>query len=351
MPIGFPSTPADNDPYPVIDPVWRYSTAAGAWIPIAGASGSTPVTARLTSLVGTDDFIAFRTISGDPVPHLVSATVIDTFAGGSGGPTAPAAFTSGQWDATPIAGGLRFSFPGGLPSDGGSTGTAIQYSVNSGTSWTSFSGGITTVDRDVAGLPATPQGCMVRLVNAIGNGPDSDLKTRTPLAGGTTYIDFTTLSSMTETANGGGGFDYEATAADGYAANGYTIADGATGGVMLRPVRVGSSFPIVGFYPTATGDWASNAYLILYHDGNNWTAEGIGNSSLTGVTPRTYAAGDRVRILIADEAVTVEIERSATPGTWLPFVSTTIARAALLHFRVTSFGASGAQFIQPQVYP
>jgi hypothetical protein len=350
MPFGFPSTPADNDEYPTGDPVFRYSAAATAWLPIPGASGSTPVTARLTSLVGTDDFIAFRTISGDPTPHLVSATVIDTFAGGSGGPTAPAAFTSGQWDATPIAGGLRFSFTG-TPGDGGSPLTALQYSLNSGTSYTTFSGGTTLVDRDITGLPATAQSCMVRAVNAINNGPDSDLKTRTPLAGGTTYIDFATLSSMTETANGGGGFDYVATATDGYAANGYTIADGATGGVLLTAVRVGSSFPIIGFYPTATGDWASNAYLIVYHDGNNWTAEGIGNSSLTGVTPRTYTSGDRVRILIADEAVTVEIERSSALGTWLPFVSTTIARAALLHFRVTSFGASGAQFIQPQVYP
>jgi len=173
----------------------------------------------------------------------------------------------------------------------------------------------------------------------------------TPPAGGPTYIDFTTLAGMTETVNGGGGFDYEATAADGYAANGYTIADGATGGVIVLPLRVGGSVPIIGFYPTATGDWASNAYLLVYHDGVNWVAEGIGNSALGGVTPRTYTANDRARILIADEAVTVEIERAATPGTWLPFVSTTIARAAPLHFRMISFGASGAQFIQPQVYP
>jgi hypothetical protein len=349
MPIGFPASPTDGQQYPTVDPIWEFDSALGVWLPIPGASGSTPVTARLTSLVGTDDFIAFRTISGDPVPHLVAASVVDTFAGGSGSPTAPAAFTVGDWTATAIAGGIEFNLTA-LPSDGGSAITALQYSLNGGTSWTSFVGTGTGI-RNITGLPATAQDCEVRAVNAIGNGPDSDTKTRTPLAGGTTYIDFTTLSSMTETANGGGGFDYVATATDGYAANGYTIADGATGGVLLTAVRVGSSFPIIGFYPTATGDWASNAYLIVYHDGNNWTAEGIGNSALGGVTARTYTAGDRVRILIADEAVTVEIERAATPGTWLGFVSTTIARAALLHFRVTSFGASGAQFIQPQVYP
>lgn len=35
MPIGFPSTPADNDPHPSTGaPVWRYSSAAGTWIPV-----------------------------------------------------------------------------------------------------------------------------------------------------------------------------------------------------------------------------------------------------------------------------------------------------------------------------
>lgn len=360
MPIGFPVSPADNDPHPTVDPVWRYNAAAAAWLPIPGAAGSTPVTARLTSLVGTDDFIGFRTISGEPVPHLVSASVMDTFMGGSGGPTGPAAFTSGQWDATPIAGGLRFSFPTDLPNDGGSALTALQYSVNSGSTWTTFSGGVTQVDRDVTGLPATPQGCMVRAVNAIDNGPNSDLKTRTPLAGGVTYIDFATLSGMSEAANGGGGSDYTGTAADGYAiGSDYSIADEASGGWKVQiSGATGSALPLVGLYSINTvGAWDGNVFAIVYppagvgseYECTRGVADGY--ADLTGGTVVTHQDNDWVRFRVTDEDLVVDIARAATPTTWIPLATANIVHATALYPRCTSFGAAGCEFIQPQVVP
>lgn len=355
MPFGFPPSPADNAPHPTVDPIFRFTAASNVWRPVnGGASGSVPVTASLASLNNTDVSIFFR----DGVPYNVAASVINTYVGG--GATVPDPFTDLLWDADPIAGGLRFSFTG-LPNNGGSTGTAIQYSVNSGSTWTAFSGGITLVDRDVLGLPATPQGCMVRLVNAIGNGPDSDLKTRTPLAGGTTYIDFATLSGMSEAVNGGGGSDYTGTAADGYAiGSDYSIADEASGGWKVQiSGATGTALPIVGLYSVNTpGAWDGNVFAVVYPPG------GVGSNyvctrgsdvgpyqDLTGGATVAHQDNDWVRMRVVDEDFVIDIARAATPNTWIPLGSATITHSTAKYPRCTSYGAAGCEFIQPQVVP
>lgn len=103
-----------------------------------------------------------------------------------GSAVAPSAFTIGMWTLTAITGGLRFGITS-LPSDGGSTITALQYRLNGGV-WTNLTG-TGTGDRDITGLPTTLQTAEIRAVNAVGNGATSDSKSATPLAsGGSPYI-------------------------------------------------------------------------------------------------------------------------------------------------------------------
>ena len=92
--------------------------------------------------------------------------------------TAPSAFTSGQWTATPGVDTITVAVSA-LPSDGGSAITAIQYRVDSG-SWTA-SGISGTGSFDISGLTrGTAYAVTIRAVNAIGSGSASDSKTRTP---------------------------------------------------------------------------------------------------------------------------------------------------------------------------
>lgn len=348
MPIGFPASPTDGQQYPTVSPVWEFDATLGVWQPIPSAAGSTPVTARLTSIVGTDDFIGFRTISGTVTPHLVSATVMDAFMGGSGSPTAPAAFTSGDWTATAIAGGIEFNLTA-LPSDGGSAITALQYSLNAGTSWTNFTGTGTGI-RNITGLPETAQDCMVRAVNAIGNGPDSDTKTRTPLAGGTTYIEFATLSNMTAGGAAGATRTYTGSAANGTAGGpDWTLALGAAGG-FATDLTLGGSTPIAGLYTAASGAWDANIQLIAYPSGGNWVVNNAAFADLV-TTPRSYTAGDSVRVRYSDTGNTflVEIALAAAPTTWLELATGTLARSGTLYPRLASFDAAGAVFTAPRV--
>lgn len=170
MPLGLPSSPTLGQQWPVVSPIWEYDGAK--WVAIAGTSGTaTPVTDRLTSLVGTDDFIGLR----GGVPYLVSADVIHT---GPGAATAPAAFTAGQWTSTPGDTEIVVNITA-LPSDGGSAITALQYTLN-GSTWTSFAGA-GTGSRTIAGLTnSTSYPVQIRAVNAIGNGAASDTKNTTP---------------------------------------------------------------------------------------------------------------------------------------------------------------------------
>lgn len=177
--VGFPSSPTVGQQWPTASPRWQWDGTR--WAAIAGAL----VTNRLTSLVNTDDFLALRTISGEPVPHLVAASVVAEFAGAAPAPSAPAAFTVGMWDADPTANPGEISFDlDPLPSDGGSPITALQYRVGTGSAilFTGTGAGVRVV---TAGLTAgAAADLQVRAVNAVDAGPWSDVKTRTPAAAG-----------------------------------------------------------------------------------------------------------------------------------------------------------------------
>lgn len=94
----------------------------------------------------------------------------------------PSAFTVGQWSVSDAAtGGTATVTISALPSNGGSAITAIQYKAGAG-AWTNS--GITgTGTFNITGLTnGTAVNVLVRAVNAIGNGPDSDAKSVTPTA-------------------------------------------------------------------------------------------------------------------------------------------------------------------------
>lgn len=142
---------------------------------------STPVTERLTALNATDDFVVLR----GGAPYLVAANVVAAYAGGSPAATAPAAFVAGQWsaDATATPGEISFNLDP-LPADGGSPITALEYRVGTGAA-IAFAGTGAGVRVVTAGLTAgAAADLQVRAVNAVGSGPWSDIKNRTPLAAG-----------------------------------------------------------------------------------------------------------------------------------------------------------------------
>lgn len=141
------------------------------------------ITTALSPLVSTDQLIVTRAGTSYTGTLTALATYIaDEFSLTPPAATAPAAFSSGQWTLTAIAGGLRFGITT-LPSDGGSAITDLEYSTNNGGAWSSF-GAATTGNYDVTGLSEIEYSCMVRAVNAVGNGANSDMKAETPAAAG-----------------------------------------------------------------------------------------------------------------------------------------------------------------------
>ena len=210
-----------------------------------------PITARLTTLAGTDDLIALRA----SVPYLASLSAVATYTGGSPAATAPAAFTAGQWTAaaTSTPGEISFNLTA-LPADGGSAITALEYRVNTGAA-IAFSGTGTGVRVVTAGLTAgVAVDLQVRAVNAVGAGAWSDIKNRTPLAGGSSasYLSDTFTAgtdSITITRPAGAGSSHTLTAIvwtdiggqninTMAAPSGWTVNDGATNPTEGRSARV-----------------------------------------------------------------------------------------------------------------
>jgi hypothetical protein len=128
-----------------------------------GIADATPITAAITTLLGSDQLVVLR--------------------GGVPSATAPAAFTVGQWSAEPTAtpGQMGINI-GELPSDGGSAITALEYRVGTGAA-IALAGTGTGLRLVTTGFTAgVPADIQVRVVNAVDADPAnwSDTKTRTP---------------------------------------------------------------------------------------------------------------------------------------------------------------------------
>jgi hypothetical protein len=344
MPIGFPASPTTGQQWPTVSPLWEWDGTK--WTAIGGNGTATPVTARLTSLNNTDDAIFLRAT----VPYLVAASVIADYVGAPPAATVPAAMTVGQWNAaaTATAGEMQYQITT-LPSDGGSPITALEYRVGAGAAiaLTGTGTGNRTVTAGwTAGTAADTQ---VRAVNAIGAGAWSDIKNRTPAAGGSaTLVRFSSLTSMTETGNGTTGWIYTATAANGRAGGSDWSLPSGVAGTFVVQTSVGGSSPLVGLYPASTGSWDTGIHVIAYPSGGNWFVNNAAFADLV-TTARTYAEGDWVRfVFAADNTLTVDIARSGAPTTWLALGAGTITRPANLFPRMESFGGAAAVFTAPQ---
>ena len=144
--------------------------ASGTWVS-TGGTGNFNITG-LTNTTSYDVRIRAKNSVGSGRRSDVKARTPVSSA------TAPSAFTSGQWTATPGVDKITVAVSA-LPSDGGSAITAIQYRVDSG-SWTAS--GVSGIGSfDIAGLTrGTAYAVTIRAVNAIGSGSASDSKSRTP---------------------------------------------------------------------------------------------------------------------------------------------------------------------------
>lgn len=144
--------------------------ASGTWVS-TGGTGNFNITG-LTNTTSYDVRIRAKNSVGSGRRSDVKARTPVSSA------TAPSAFTSGQWTATPGVDKITVAVSA-LPSDGGSAITAIQYRVDSG-SWTAS--GVSGIGSfDIAGLTrGTAYAVTIRAVNAIGSGSASDSKASTP---------------------------------------------------------------------------------------------------------------------------------------------------------------------------
>lgn len=169
---------------------------------------------------------------------------------GGGAAAAPSAFTSNMWTVQDLgtAGDASITI-NVLPSDNGSAITALQYKVGAG-AWTSMSG-TGTGSRTVAGFTdGVATNVLVRAVNAIGNGADSDTKSVTTTSG--------------------------ATAPSAFTAGQWTLADATTGGTATLNI-------------TALPSNGGSAITALQYqlDGGTWldlTGTGTGSRSVGGFT-------------------------------------------------------------------
>lgn len=352
----FPTSPApvDGDLWPLApaEPVWVYSGTAGKWVPL-GMDGD-DVADELPSVLGTDKVPVGRVVSGTLTWYMAALSTLGTLFGSGSSPTVPAAMVDTDWSATPVAGGIAFQ-PLVAPANGGAAITGYEVSTNGGTSWSLLPGGAALTARQVLGLSETPYNTMMRAVNSVGGGPNSDTKTRTPLPAGVTFIDFAPDAGMTETANGSG-FDYVGTVANAAARGStYTIADEANGSFKVQITNsTGSAIAIAGLYFNDANAWDDNVYALAYPVngvGSDWVctrglAESYQNLAIATVT---HQANDWVRFTVNDEDVTVEIARAATPNTWIPLASANIPHALLKRIKLTSFNGAGASFSLPQV--
>jgi hypothetical protein len=158
----------------------EYRVGAGAAVVMSGlATGLRVVTAGFAAGVAADVQVrAVNAVGAGAWSDIKTRTPL-------AGASAPSALTAEQWTAaaTATAGQISFDLTA-LPSDGGSAITALEYRVSAGAA-IAFAGTGTGVRVVTAGLTAgVAVDLQVRAVNAVGAGAWSDVKNRTPLAGG-----------------------------------------------------------------------------------------------------------------------------------------------------------------------
>jgi hypothetical protein len=154
----------------------QYSTtsATGGFGPIGYQSktpGDYPLSNVFTDGVATNVWLRAVNANGAG-PSNGPKSVTTTSAAGA---TAPGAFGAGDWSVsnTNVPGEAELSIVA-MPTNGGSTISAVQYRVDNGP-WTPL-GGVGTGDYTLAGLPEGALDIEIRAVNAVGPSSVSDTK-------------------------------------------------------------------------------------------------------------------------------------------------------------------------------
>lgn len=145
---------------------------------------------EVTTLMNSDLLVVYR----GGAPFNAQLSTLATFLGTVGAPTAPAAIADLDWGvaATAVPGQVEFSFTG-LPSDGGSPLTALEYRVGTGVATALVGTGLGTRLVSAGFTAGSASDVQVRAVNAIGAGPWSTVKSVTPAAssGSADFVSYT----------------------------------------------------------------------------------------------------------------------------------------------------------------
>lgn len=114
------------------------------------------------------------------LPYFISEEIQQQISESSGDPTAPGTFRAGDWAVVTGAAASQVTLTvAALPRNGGSAITALQYTVDGGTTWTALSGTGTGARVLTMAAAGTAYTFAVRAVNAIGNGTSSTTKSAT----------------------------------------------------------------------------------------------------------------------------------------------------------------------------
>ena len=158
-----------------------------------GAASSEDVTVEATNSGGTVSQ-TFEAVVAPRVRNAANGNVAGDFTVPPAPVgVAPSAFVAGDWSAATGAVGEIDLTVSTLPSDGGSTITDLEFSTDGGSTWASLGSiGAQTFNlasqsgSDTDLVDGANYDLMVRAVNAVGNGPDSDTKSVAAGGGATT---------------------------------------------------------------------------------------------------------------------------------------------------------------------
>lgn len=250
--------------------------------------------------------------------------------------TAPGAFQPGNWTLTaPASAGVIEIAVSALPSDGGSTITALEYRLNGG----SFNrlGSSATGSYQITGLTGgQAYGVRLRAVNGVGAGPESDIKSvtanSTPIS---TFNLVSTAAAEIEVTEASGVITFTISSPPVFAAydagNGPGVVamntgDLTAGPVLLMPVRSeGGATTTVGSVLTGIpGLWVFDGDLSPPEITYRWLRDGV---AIPGARSLSYTVQQ------ADERSVITLEEIATgPNGTQSSVSAgvTVARNALL---------------------
>ncbi len=154
----------------------QYTIDGGAtWTALSGTgTGARTLTMAASGTAYTFALRAVNALGNGAASASQSATSASASA------TVPGAFGAADWTAATAAtsAGITFTLTT-LPANGGSGITALQYSLDGGTTWASFSGTATGSYTITAAAAGTSYSATVRAVNGAGNGAAATAKTVT----------------------------------------------------------------------------------------------------------------------------------------------------------------------------